>query len=342
LIWHEPWGVAAVISPWNWPLEMPIWGLIPVLAAGNTVVFKPSEESPLVAQKFGQLLTGLDLPLGTFNLIQGDGRVGAELLRQNIDLVWFTGSNRAGQQVYALAGQKFIKAVMELGGSSPAVIFEDAIVDDQLIEILVKGRFANCGQSCTAVKRLIVHESKLAEILARLVQRVKNLKVGDPLLAETEIGSLVAKRQLDLVVDQIAEAVKKGAMVECGGKQPNGLSGAYYLPTILTGVSREMRVWREEVFAPVLPVMTFKTEEEAIALANDTEYGLSAQVYTNDGERALRVARKIEAGRIRINTGKWGDLQCPFGGYKKSGMGREHGRWGFEELTQIKHVMIKK
>jgi acyl-CoA reductase-like NAD-dependent aldehyde dehydrogenase len=178
------------------------------------------------------------------------------------------------------------------------------------------------------------------ELLEKLVSGVQGLKVGDSSSARTEIGSLVAKRQLDLVIDQVAEAVAKGAKVECGGRQPEGLSGAYYLPTVLTNISPEMRVWREEVFAPVLPVMTFKTETEAIKLANDTDYGLSAQVYSADVERALRVARQIEAGRIRINTAKWGSLECPFGGYKKSGMGREHGRWGFEELTQIKHVMI--
>ncbi len=342
IIRREPWGVAAVISPWNYPLQMPIWGLIPTLVAGNTVVFKPSEETPLVAQVLAKMISELDLPSGTFNIVYGNGKVGEKLIDQDINLVHFTGSSKVGQKIFAKAGDKFIKAIMELGGSSPAIIFDDVLVDDDLINNIYIGRYENCAQSCSATKRLFVHESIFDKTVQRIVAMLQVLKIGDPLLEDTDMGSLVAKRQLDLLEDQVKDAVKKGAKVECGGKRPAGLNGAYYLPTVLTGVTRDMRVMTEEVFGPVLPVVSFISEEEAIVAANDTEYGLSAEVYTKDKERAYRVASKIQAGRIRINTASWGHSHCPFGGYKKSGMGREHGRWGFEELTQIKHVMEKK
>jgi len=342
IIRREPWGVAAVITPWNWPLEMPEWGIIPNLVAGNTVVFKPSEESPLIGQKFADLIFKLNLPPGTFNIIQGDGKIGEELIKKDINLIWFTGSSKVGQQVFAEAGNKFIKSIMELGGSSPTIVFDDVNVNDNLINDIYAGRFCNCGQACSAIKRLFVQKNIFNEVVKKLVVKIGLLKVGDPMEEKTDVGSLVAKRQLDLLMGQVQDAVDKRAKIECGGKQPEDLMGAYYLPTILTNVNFEMRVLKEEVFGPLLPIIPFETEEEVIKMANNTEYGLSAEVYSQDIERARRVANQIQAGKVAINKARYGGLDCPFGGYKKSGMGREHGKWGFWELTQIKHIMIKK
>jgi len=342
IVQKEPWGVSAVIAPWNWPLEMSEWGIIPNLISGNPVVFKPSEESPLVGQKFADLISKLNLPEGVFNIIQGASDVGEKLIDSDINLVWFTGSTRVGQKVFAKAGKKFIKSIMELGGSSPTLVFDDVKIDDALINNIYFGRFTNCGQACSAIKRLFVQENIFDEVVEKLVAKVKSIKVGDPLDENIGIGSLVAERQLILLEEQVKDALNKGAKIECGGKKPENLLGAYYLPTVLTNVSFDMKVLKEEVFGPALPVIPFKTEEEVIKMANNTEYGLSAEVYTQDIERARRVANQIQAGRVTINTPRGSGLNCPFGGYKKSGMGREHGKWGFNELTQVKHIKIRK
>ena len=333
----EPLGVAAVIVPWNYPFANFLWGVIPNLIAGNTVVFKHSEECPLVGQLIDEMMTSLHLPNGVFSQVYGDGKVGELLVNQDIDLIWFTGSSAVGKKLYNIAGKKFIKGIMEMGGSNPSIIFEDVNVD-ALMEQVFSGRFINCGQVCDSTKRLIFHESIIDTIVEKLKKRLEKVKIGNPEDTTTELGSLVAKRQLELLISQVADAIANGAKVVIGGKSPGNLQGAYYLPTILTNIKRSMCVWREEVFGPVLPIVSFRTEEEAIRLANDTEYGLGAQVFSNDKKRALRVASKIEAGCVDINKGNhW--LACnPFGGYKASGMGREHGRHGFQELCQIKVI----
>lgn len=279
----------------------------------------------------------LKLPLGVFSQIYGDGNVGEQLVMEDIDLIWFTGSSLVGKKLYEIAGKKFVKGIMEMGGSNPSVIFEDVDLN-VVIEQVFSGRFVNCGQVCDATKRLIVHESIFGMLVKQLNKRLEKVKIGDPEDPKTELGSLVAKRQLELLISQVADAVTQGAKVVIGGRSPVNLAGAYYLPTILTNIKRSMRVWREEVFGPVLPIVSFRTEEEAIRLANDTNYGLGAQVFSKDKKRAIRVASKIQAGCVDINSGNhW--LACnPFGGYKASGMGREHGIHGFQELCQIKVI----
>lgn len=337
---YEPMGAAAVIVPWNFPYDMFIWGVIPNLIAGNTVVLKHSEECPLTG-KFIEHIMKSNLPKGVFSEVYGNGKIGETLVNQDINLIWFTGSTKVGKHLYEIAAKKFIKPVLEMGGSNPAIIFNDVNLN-QIIDKIYRKRFSNCGQTCDALKRLIVHQSIFADVVKKLKDIVESKIVGNPEARKTDIGSLAAKRQLKLLESQVKDALKKGAKIITGGKRPENLKGAYYLPTILTNIKRNMRVWREETFGPVLVIVPFKTEKEAINLANDTIYGLGAQIYTSDKKRALGIAQKIEAGTVEINKADhW--LPCnPFGGYKKSGMGRQHGEYGFQELVQIKVVAMEK
>jgi len=337
----EPYGVAAVITPWNFPLDSALWGVIPNLVAGNTVILKPSEQTPLIAKKIADLFAQAGLPNGVFNILQGGGEVGAKLVDADIDLVWFTGSTKTGQEIYRKAGKKFIKVLLELGGSSPAIVFEDADIPGAVEEVF-SSRFSNCGQVCDATKRLFVQKSVFPEFVEKLKEKVGKIQIGDPLKDNTSMGPLVSRQQLVLLEAQVQDAIKKGAKVVIGGKKPAGLKGAYYLPTLLTNIKKNMRVYSEEVFGPVLPIMPFKDAEEAVKLANDTIYGLSSQVYTKNKKLAEEMATKIKAGTVGINTGNYFKPACPFGGYKKSGLGREHGEFGFYELVQIKHIHVKK
>lgn len=334
---YEPYGTAAVITPWNFPFGMFIWGAIPNLIAGNTVVFKISEECPLIGKLIDEIMTSANLPRGVFSEVYGAGDVGQKLAESDISLIWFTGSTKVGQQLYKVAAEKFIKVILEMGGSSPGIVFEDSDISGTISRMYTK-RFNNCGQVCNALKRLIVHESIFDQVVENLKTEIETKIVGDPEDEKTDLGSLVAKRQLDLLQDQVKDAVDKGAKVIMGGKAPENLKGAFYEPTILTNITKDMRVWTEEVFGPVLPIVPFKTEQEAVELANDTIYGLGAGIYTADSERAKRVASKIDAGTIEINNANRWSINSPFGGYKKSGMGREHGTIGFRELCQIKLI----
>ncbi len=338
---YDPIGLAAVITPWNHPFGMFVWGVIPNLLAGNTVVFKISEECPLVGKLIEKVMFSHELPKGVFSEIYGAGDVGWKLVQENIDLIWFTGSTKVGQQLYKLAGEKFIKVILELGGSNPCIVFEDVDVQKIVSKIYTK-RFKLCGQTCDALKRLIVHESIADELIEALKKEIESKNIGDPKNQDTDIGSLAANRQLVLLEDQMKDALSKGAKIITGGRYPKNVTGAFYLPTLLIDINKNMRIWNEEVFGPVLPIITFKTEEEAIALANDTIYGLGSIVFSKDLKRAKRVASKIDTGTIEINNAiHW--LSCnPFGGYKKSGMGREHGNVGFRELCQIKVISMEK
>ncbi|MBX9586063.1 MAG: aldehyde dehydrogenase family protein [Gammaproteobacteria bacterium] len=337
---YEPIGVTACIVPWNYPLSNFIWGVIPNLIAGNPVVFKHSEECPLIGKLIEEMMDELQLPDGVFSEVYGDGSVGHSLIEQNIDLIWFTGSSHTGKELFEIAAKKGIKSVLEMGGSDPAIIFEDAkILDfDRVISRVYSQRFENCGQICSAAKRLIVHDSIFQDVLDRLVNYLSTVKIGDPLDPNTQLGPLAAERQLQLLESQIKDAVALGAKIVCGGKRPENHEGAYYLPTLLSDIKPTMRVWKEETFGPVLPIVTFSTEEEAIALANDTIFGLSSLIFTSDSKRARRVAAQIEAGCVDINFGSHWRPCNPFGGYKASGVGREHGKFGFQELTQVKVI----
>lgn len=249
-VFHEPIGTVAVIIPWNFPLSNFVWGCGQNLISGNTVVLKHSEECPLFGKLLEEIIDSCNLPDGVFSEIYGNREVGDYLAHQDIDLISFTGSTKVGKYLYRVAGEKFIRAVMECGGSAPGIVFGDANLD-RIIDIIYGNRFTNCGQMCDALKRLIVHESVFDEVVGRLEKKLKSLKVGDPEKEATDIGSLVAKRQVELLEDQVKDAMDKGVKLIVGGKRPNGLSGAYYEPTILTNINRKMKVWQEEVFGPV-------------------------------------------------------------------------------------------
>ncbi|MFA5877365.1 MAG: aldehyde dehydrogenase family protein [Candidatus Paceibacterota bacterium] len=340
-VYREPRGVVGVIVPWNYPASNFVWGCGQNLIAGNTVVFKHSEEVPLCGQLIEKILKESGVPEGVFNEIYGKGPVGALLARQNIDLICFTGSTLAGESLYRTAGAGMKKIVMELGGSAPGIVFEDADFD-VAVESIYRSRFSNAGQSCDALKRLLVHENVWDRMLQMLKGRLDTMvRLGDPMVESTTMGPLASKQQLNTLELQVADAVGKGAFVLTGGKQP-GLAGVYYEPTLLINITPTMRVWQEEVFGPVLPIIKFKTEEEAIALANDTEYGLGAYVYTKDKVKAERVTAFLQTGMVSINGASYVRPMNPFGGYKHSGLGRLHGRWGFEEVTEAKVVARRK
>lgn len=332
---YEPYGVAAAIAPWNFPFGMAVWGIFPNLIAGNTVVFKTSEECPLVGKLIEEIILKHDLPKGVFAEVYGSGDVGKKLSESEIDIIWFTGSTNTGKSLYKTAAEKFIPVVLEMGGSNPCVIFEDVDVD-AAAPVIFSGRFQNCGQVCSALKRLIVHESVADEVTKALKHIVDNQNIGNPLDKQTDLSSLVAKRQEVLITQQVDDALTKGAKISAQQSIPKGLHGAFFPPTLLTNVTKDTRVWKEEVFGPVFPIVTFKTEEEAVALANDTPYGLGARVMTEDKARAARVASRIDAGSISINLEARFVPADPFGGYKSSGLGRERGIHGLRELCQIK------
>ena len=338
---YEPFGTTAVITPWNFPFGMAIWGIIPNLIVGNTVVFKISEECPLVGKLIEEVMNNHNLPEGVFSEVYGAGDVGEKLSKSDINFIWFTGSTKTGQSLYETASEKFIKVILEMGGSNPCIVFDDIDISSA-VQTIYNGRFQNCGQVCNAIKRLIVHESIFDEIVSEMKKLIESKKVGNPMDEKTDIGSLVAQRQLLLLQKQMKDTLEKGAKIIIGGKSPKNLNGAFFEPTILTNITKNMRIWNEEVFGPILPIIKFKTEHEAIELANDTIYGLGSRVFSKDIERAKRVASKIDAGSVEINQGsRW--LPCnPFGGYKKSGMGREHGIIGFRELCQLKVISMDK
>jgi len=338
----ESLGVVAASIPWNFPFTNFIWAVIPNLLVGNTIVVKHSENCIQTTKFLEQIFLTTDLPVGICSFVYGKGYdVGDYLIHSDVDMIWFTGSTQTGHHVYQVAASKNIPAILELGGSAPGIVFEDVDVD-QVIELIYFYRFANSGQSCDALKRLIVHHSIFDIVVEKLSQLLATKKVGYPLDVTTDIGPLVNKKQLESVQEQVADAIHKGAKVIFGGKQPQDILGAYYQPTIITNISYDMKVWTEEVFAPVLPIVSFQTEEEAIKLANDTIFGLGGYIFTQDMQRAAFIAQKLKTGNVSINGANYVIPEDIFGGYKSSGIGREHGKIGMRSLCQIKLVAMPK
>lgn len=340
-IWFEPYGVCGCIAPWNYPLSMTNSGVVPALIAGNTVVFKPSEYTSLSQKLAIDLLQETGIPKGVVNLVVGDGSVGKMLVDSEINLMWFTGSTKTGREIYRKCGEKFIKAICELGGSSAGIVLSDAELE-LTMENLYWARFLNCGQICNAVKRLFVYQSLYNQIIKKILEKLQNAKIGNP-LQKVDFGPLVSKKQLDLLEDQLDDAVKKGAKIEYGGKKPEGKEyekGNYFRPTVLTNVTFDMKVMTEETFGPILPIIPFETEEEVIAMANRTQYGLSTEIYTKDIKKAEAMAKRIESGVVAVNTDSYYKPVCPIGGYKMSGIGREYGRIGMREFAQIKLLAV--
>ncbi len=336
----EPKGVVAVVIAWNFPFSSFVWQAMSNLVVGNTVIIKHSEYVPLCSKYIYDIVSSV-LPQNVYSVVYGDGEVGEYLVKQDIDMICFTGSTKTGQYLYKVAGEKFVPIVLECGGSAPGIVFDDANIDS-VIESMYINKFANTGQICDGQKRLIVHESKYDEVCNKFKQYIENKKIGNPLNEDTELGPLVSISQLEKLENQVEDAIQKGAKVLCGGKRVELNNGNYYLPTILTNISKDMKVYNEEVFGPVIPIITFKTLEEAINIANDTQYGLGGYVYTSDKSKFDKVVKRLKTGMIALNNLYYLKPCNPFGGYKKSGMGKNNSKYGLRELCNMKVVTYEK
>lgn len=338
---YEPTGVVAAITPWNYPASNVVWMVGQNLIVGNTVILKNSEEVPLCAKLIEEIFASAKLPIGVFTEVYGAGEVGDQLIHQDIDMICFTGSTATGKHLYQVAAERFLRVQLELGGSAAGVVCEDADLD-AVLDIIYANRFDNCGQICDGLKRLIVHECKLDELLTKLTAKLESVKIGIATDEQTDIGPLVSQKQLTALEVQVADALAKGAKASYQKQLPVGLSGNFYPPTLLTNITPDMKVWREEVFGPVLPIVTFTTEEEAIQLANDTQYGLGGYIFTTNSQKYLRLASQLQTGMVQHNTASYVQPPTPFGGCKASGIGREHGKYGFHELATIKTISREK
>jgi betaine-aldehyde dehydrogenase len=340
---HEPVGVCGLVTPWNYPLLMAAWKLAPALATGNCVVFKPSELTPLSAIELFRIFDAAGLPPGTANLVLGTGpAAGQELAASHdVDMITFTGSTRTGQLIASAAVGNLKKVGLELGGKSPNVIFADADLEGA-VEWAMIGVFFNQGEVCSAGSRLLVEEGLKDRFVARLAERANAMTIGDG-MADPDMGALVSQAQLDKVLGHIERAKAQGARLVCGGEryiEGDCAKGFFVRPTIFDDCRPDMDIVREEVFGPVVAVQTFRTEAEAIAMANDTRYGLAGGVFTSDGARALRVMKEIRAGVTWINCYNPTFNEAPWGGYKMSGYGRDLGVDGLREYQQVKQVNI--
>lgn len=337
-----PYGVVGAITPWNSPLLLTAWKLAPALAAGNCVVHKPSEQTPVSALRFAELLAEeTSLPDGVYNVVPGAGRTGTALTdHEGVDKLAFTGSTATGRKIGATAGERLVPVSLELGGKSPNVVFPSANLDNA-VNGVVKGIFAATGQTCLAGSRVLVHEEIADELVARLTDRARDITLGDPMDPETEMGPVAFRDQWETVRGYIDAGIDAGATIAFGGRQPDDLPGECFIqPTVLTDVDNDMTVAREEIFGPVASVITFADEQSAVEIANDTPYGLAAGVWTEDLRQAHRVADGIDAGTVWVNEYRVVSRLSPFGGFKDSGLGRENGTEGLEEYRQTKSVWI--
>lgn len=340
---QEPVGVVGAILPWNSPLLLMTFKVAPALAAGCTMVVKPSEQTSVSTLEFARLIDKAGFPPGVVNVITGDRVAGARLTSHpDVDKIAFTGSTAGGVQVMKSAAEHATSVTLELGGKSPNIVFEDADLE-AVTSGLISGIFAATGQTCVAGSRLLVQRSVYSEVVDALVERTRSIVLGNPLDAATEMGPCATTDQLDKVSTLVDRARADGAEVVCGGRRPNTeelADGYFYEPTILTGVDNAMKIAQEEVFGPVLSVIPFDTEEEAIAIANDTRFGLGAGVWTSDIKRGHRMAHAVRAGSVWVNCYRMLTYNMPFGGFKMSGLGRENGIDAIREYTETKGVWI--
>ncbi len=338
---REPVGVCGFITPWNWPINQIACKVVPALAAGCTMVLKPSEVAPLNAAIFAEVLDAAGVPKGVFNLVNGDGpTVGDAMSRHpDIDMMSFTGSTRAGIEVAKAAADTVKRVAQELGGKSPNVILDDAELETA-VGGGVQAMFMNSGQSCNAPSRMLVPAALHDQAVAIAKAAADNTNVGDPKMKDSTIGPVVNKTQFDRIQSLIQKGIDEGATLVCGGTgRPEGLDAGYYVkPTIFANVRNDMTIAREEIFGPVLCMLPYEGDDEAIRIANDTPYGLSAYVSGTDPERVRQVASRLRAGNVHVN-GAGLDFTAPFGGYKQSGNGREWGEFGMEEFLEVKAVM---
>ncbi|KOS68666.1 betaine-aldehyde dehydrogenase [Lysinibacillus contaminans] len=336
----EPVGVAGLIVPWNYPLVMAVQKLAPALAAGCTVVIKPAEQTPLSLIKLFELVNEVGFPPGVVNLVLGAGEtVGAELARNPlVDKIAFTGGTVTGKKIMKSAADTLKNISLELGGKSPNIVFEDADFETA-VDYALYAIFANQGQVCSAGSRLLIQQSLYEKFILELVRRANAIQVGEGTDPKTEMGPLISKQHMEKVLEYIEQGKEEGAEIVCGGNQLFN-KGYFVAPTIFTNTHADMTIVKEEIFGPVLVVQTFVNEEEAIKLANDSDYGLAGAVFTSDGAKALRVIRKLRAGITWVNTYHPTFNEAPWGGYKQSGIGRELGTFGLEAFQEVKQVNI--
>ncbi|MDQ2817592.1 MAG: aldehyde dehydrogenase family protein [Candidatus Eremiobacteraeota bacterium] len=344
IVVREPIGVCGQIIPWNYPLLMAAWKLAPALAAGNTCVLKPAELTPLTALRLAAVMEDVGFPKGVVNVVLGAGPVVGHALAEHelVDKIAFTGGTRTGRSIMHAATGNLKKISLELGGKSPNIVFADADFETA-VDYALFGIFANAGQVCSAGSRLLVQDSLHDRFLARLVERAGKIKVGDGFDPDTEMGPIISRAHQEKVEEYIATGIAEGAAKECGGDRlagELGRDGNFVMPTIFSRTNPDMRIVREEIFGPVLVVQRFKDEADAIAMANDTIYGLAGGVFTNDIAKAHRVIRKLRAGITWINTYHPTYNEAPWGGYKQSGIGRELGTHGYEAYTEVKQINV--
>ena len=340
LVVREPVGVVGAITPWNYPLHQIANKVAPALAAGCTVVVKPSEVAPINAFILAEIVDAAGLPKGVFNLVTGVGPVVGEAIASHplVDMVSFTGSTRAGKRVMELASQSVKRVSLELGGKSANIICDDADLE-KAIPTGVFACYLNSGQTCSALTRMLVPRSKLAEVEKLAAATAETFTPGDPFAETTKLGPLVSEVQRDRVRGFIQKGVDEGAKLVTGGaEQPDGLEKGFYIrPTVFSNVTNDMTIAREEIFGPVLSIIPYDTEEEAIEVANDTPYGLAGGVWAGSQEHAIEIAQRLRTGQVDVNGGSFNPF-APFGGYKQSGVGRELGKYGFEEFLEVKSI----
>jgi acyl-CoA reductase-like NAD-dependent aldehyde dehydrogenase len=338
---REPYGVIGIISPWNYPFSIPATETLAALATGNAVVLKPSELTPLSTLELASLLHNAGVPEAVFQVVIGESPTGAALIESGIDKLVFTGSVATGRRIAQAAAARLLPLVLELGGKDPMIVLDDADVD-VASSGAVWGAFVNAGQACLSVERCYVHRIIYDAFVSACVEKTKRLRVGNGADPNTDVGPLIRERQLQVVEQHVEDARSRGARVMNGGERLTLLGPNYYAPTVLGDVTHEMLVMREETFGPVLPIMAFDSEKEAISLANDSEYGLAASVWTRDRARGEKIARQINAGTVMVNDAIscFGISEAPHGGVKASGIGRTHGRFGLEEMVWTKYLDV--
>ena len=346
LVLREPVGVVGCVIPWNFPAQMAAWKLGPALAAGNSVVLKPAELTSLSALRMAELAAEAGLPAGVLNVVPGLGETAGQAIgrHMDVDMVAFTGSTEVGRYFLQYAAESNLKRIiLECGGKSPQIVFEDAPDLDLVASHVVNAAFWNMGENCSCGSRLLVHRQIKDALLERVVKLAKGWKVGDPLDPQNRLGAMIEKAHMEKVLGYIASGRAEGAQVVMGGRRILKETGGYFVEvTIFDGVTNSMKIAQEEIFGPVLSVLAFTTEEEAVRLANDTQYGLAASLYTQDLNRAQRVARAIRAGTVSVNCFSEGDLTTPFGGFKQSGFfGRDKSIWAHYQYTELKTVWMQ-